>query len=83
MMILKYFFVCEGDRLQKVMAVGNETWCLKRFPFFSQALAMWKKSVLVFDDIFHMRHSFDIGVDDYILKPVQLKRVLKALERSG
>lgn len=29
------------------------------------------------------RHGFDIGVDDYILKPVRIERVLKALEKGN
>jgi two-component SAPR family response regulator len=29
------------------------------------------------------RNGFDIGVDDYIMKPLRQERVLKALERQG
>lgn len=29
------------------------------------------------------RNGFDIGVDDYVLKPLRKERILKALKRSG
>lgn len=29
------------------------------------------------------RNGFDIGVDDYVLKPLRKERILKALERAG
>ncbi len=41
------------------------------------------KVVLVSEDECYARYGFDIGVDDYILKPVRKERVLQALARSG
>lgn len=29
------------------------------------------------------RNGFDIGVDDYVLKPLRKERILRALERAG
>ena len=37
------------------------------------------KVVLVSESESYARHAFDIGVDDFILKPVRLERVLKAM----
>jgi YesN/AraC family two-component response regulator len=39
--------------------------------------------VLISEDESYARYGFDIGVDDFILKPVRSERVRKALERGG
>lgn len=39
--------------------------------------------VLVSEKECFARNGFDIGVDDYILKPLRKERILKALERAG
>lgn len=41
------------------------------------------KIVLISENESYARHAFDIGVDDYVLKPVKRERVLKALQRVG
>ena len=40
------------------------------------------KIVLISENESYARHAFDIGVDDYVLKPIKRERVLKALERA-
>lgn len=39
--------------------------------------------VLLSENESYARHGFDLGVNDFILKPVRLERVRKAIERSG
>ena len=39
------------------------------------------KVVLVSEDKSYALQAFDIGVDDFILKPVRFERILKVLER--
>jgi len=39
--------------------------------------------VLVSENESYARHGFDIGVDDYVLKPFRKERILKALQRTS
>lgn len=40
------------------------------------------KVVLISEDDRYALHGFDIGVEDYILKPLRKERVIRALRRS-